>query len=311
MAQWTISAMPSQKGKTAIVTGTGGIGYECALALAKEKAQVIIAGRNSKKGAEAVAKIKTEVPHADVSFEIIDLADLQSVKHFAQRLQREQERVDLLINNAAIMNPPTRMQSQDGLELQFATNYLSHFALTGLLLPLLRKAEEPRIVTVSSIASRQGKIDFGDLQSKVDYVPMKAYSQSKLACLMFALELERKSNEHGWGITSIGAHPGVCRTELLHNAPGKLSPQGIFRSLFWFMFQPAAQGALPVLYAATASNARPGGYYGPGGIAELNGYPVPAKIPVDALNASTAAKLWEESERLTGGVFAAQMMPNA
>ena len=153
------------------------------------------------------------------------------------------------------MVPPTRQQTADGFELQFGTNHLSHFALTAQLLPLLRKGRNPRVVTLSSVAARQGKLNFADLQSGAKYVPMEAYSQSKLACLMFALELQRRSEAGNWGIASLAAHPGVSRTDLLHNAPGRWSATGMARTYLWFLFQPAWQGALPTLYAATAPTA--------------------------------------------------------
>ena len=156
------------------------------------------------------------------------------------------------------------------------------------------------MVSLSSIAARAGQIDFADLGSERHYVPMTAYSQSKLACLMFALELDRRSKVDGWGITSIAAHPGIARTDLLHNAPGKRSPMGLARSFLWFVFQPAAQGALPTLFAATAPEGLPGGYYGPDSLGETRGYSAPAKIPQQALDLGTASRLWEVSYATSG-----------
>ena len=208
----------------------------------------------------------------------------------------------MLINNAGVMVPPQRQETADGFELQFGTNYLGHFALTAHLMPLLRKGKTPRVVNLSSVAARQGAIDFSDLQS-TNYIPMRAYSQSKLACLMFALELQRRSAASGWGVTSIAAHPGVSRTDLLHNAPGEGSLAGMVRSWLWFLFQPAAQGALPTLYAATAPEAKGGGYYGPHALGETRGHPAPAKLPAAATDIAVAQRLWDESERLAGVSF--------
>lgn len=303
MAKWRATDIPDQGGRSAVITGTGGLGYEDALALARAGADVILAGRSAEKGAEAVARIKAEVPGAKVRFEQLDLASLASVRDFAARLSAQRDSLDLLINNAGVMVPPTRQETADGFELQFGTNHLGHFALTAALLPLLRKGRNARVIALSSVAARGGAIDFDDLNAERDYKPMPVYSQSKLACLMFALELQQRSDAGGWGVTSIASHPGVSRTDLLHNAPGKRSGMGIARSLLWFLFQPAAQGALPTLYAATAPDARGGGYYGPDKFSETRGYPAPAKIPPAALDQAAAARLWEESERLTGARF--------
>ncbi|HTU13172.1 MAG TPA: SDR family oxidoreductase [Allosphingosinicella sp.] len=300
MAKWTTADIPPQHGRAAVVTGTGGLGYEDALALARAGAEVIVAGRNAAKGADAVARIRAEVPEATVRFEMLDLASLASVADFAARLRDQRDSLDLLINNAAVMMPPTRQETIDGLELQLATNHLGHFALTAGLLPLLRKGRAARVISLSSVAARSGRIDFDDLNAERGYRPMAAYSQSKLACLMFALELDRRSRAAAWGVASIAAHPGVSRTDLLHNAPGARSLIGLSRSLLWFLFQPAAQGALPTLFAATAPEAEPGGYYGPNRMNETRGSPAEAAIPPRALDAAAAARLWEVSEALTG-----------
>jgi NAD(P)-dependent dehydrogenase (short-subunit alcohol dehydrogenase family) len=303
MDKWTATDIPPQHGRLAIVTGTGGLGFEDALALARAGAEVIIAGRSPKKGAEAVARIRSAVPSARIAFEQIDLADLESVEAFADRVTRQHDRLDLLINNAGVMVPPTREETRDGFELQFGTNYLGHFALTARLMPLLRRGHKARVVSLSSVAARQGKIDLNNLHSD-PYVPMEAYSQSKLACLMFAFELQRRSAAGGWGVTSIAAHPGISRTDLLHNAPGRLSASGLARTYLWFLFQPAAQGALPTLFAGTSPQAQPGGYYGPGALGEMRGLPAVAKTPPQALDVTIAERLWEESERLANVRFA-------
>lgn len=297
--------MPSQNGRTIVVTGTGGLGFEDAIALARAGGDVIVAGRNPRKGSDAVARIRQSVRQASVTFEPVDLADLASVAAFGQQLRQSRERIDVLINNAAVMTPPLRQTTADGLELQFGTNYLGHFALTAHLLPLLRRGRDPRVVTLSSIAVRgNAAINFEDLQAEKTYQPMPAYAQSKLACLMFALELQRRSDQAGWGLKSIAAHPGISRTGLLHNAPGRLSTQGLLRSLLWFLFQPAARGALPTLFAATSPDARGGHYYGPDKLSETRGYPSEAALPVAALELDVAHRLWEVSERLARVDFA-------
>jgi NAD(P)-dependent dehydrogenase (short-subunit alcohol dehydrogenase family) len=305
---WTLDDMPSQKGRTVLITGTGGLGFEDALALARAGGDVIIAGRNPTKGAEAIRRIKEKVPHASVTLEIVDLGNLASIEALAKRLKQTRGHIDALINNAGVMTPPTREATKDGFELQFGTNYLGHFALTGHLLPLLMRAQDPRVVTLSSIAVRSASaaINFDDLQAEHGYKPMLVYTQSKLACLMFAFELQRQSEEAGWGITSIAAHPGVSRTDLLHNGPGRRSVQGFLRSFMWFLFQPVAQGALPTLFAATSPKARGGGYYGPARLGETRGHPTAAQIPVQALQKHVAHKLWETSEKLTGISFNTQ-----
>jgi len=281
------------------VTGTGGLGYETALVLARHGGEVIIAGRNPRKGAEAVAKIRADCGSTSIRFEEVDLASLSSIAAFCDRLKGQRDSLDLLINNAAVMAPPTRQETSDGFELQFGTNYLGHFALTAGLLPLLRNGNSARVVTLSSVAARGGAIDFNDLNAKKDYRPFPVYSQSKLACLMFAFELHRRSVEGGWGIDSIGAHPGVTRTDLIPNGAGSNSINGLVRRYLPFLFQPAWQGALPTLFAGTSPLAEGGGYYGPDRFSETRGYPVAARIPPQALDQDVAARLWAVSEEVT------------
>lgn len=306
MTRWTAANIPPQRGGAALVTGAAGLGFETARELARAGAQVIMASRNPEKGAEAVARIRSEIPSASVRFEPVDLASLASVSALAARLRGQIDALDLLVNNAGVMTPVRRMETSDGFEIQFGTNFLAHFALTGLLLPLLVNAGQARVVTLSSIAARAGKIDFSDLQARRGYRPMPVYAQSKLACLMFALELQRRSQTEGWGLTSIAAHPGVSRTGLLYNTPG--GPSGLrrtMRGLLWFMFQPVPQGALPTLFAATAPEAQGGGYYGPDGLAELNGFPTDARVPRPATDEAACERLWAVSEELTGVSFEA------
>lgn len=304
MTHWTDSDIPSQRGRTAVVTGTGGLGFQDALALARAGANVILAGRSPAKGAAAVNQICRSIPGANVTFGPLDLASLNSIEAFGKNLRSSHDRLDLLINNAAVMTPPTRQITSDGFELQLGTNYLGHFALTTQLLPLLRNADQPRVVSLSSVAARNGEIQFDNLQSERSYKPMVAYSQSKLACLMFALELQRRSDAAGWGIQSIAAHPGISRTDLIPNGAGERSVAGVARRVLWFLFQPAAQGALPTLFAATSPQARGGAYYGPNKLGETRGYPAVAKMPSRALDRDSAGRLWIESERLTGVRFA-------
>lgn len=304
MPGWSVDDMPSQQGRSAVVTGTGGLGLEDAFALTRSGSEVIIAGRNPSKGADAVARIRARQPTANVRFELLDLANVQSIQAFGSRLRSERDSLDLLINNAAVMTPPTRQMTSDGYELQFGTNYLGHFALTAELLPLLQKGSRSRVVSLSSVAARRGMIDFDNLQAERGYKPMPVYRQSKLATLMFAFELQRRSLASGWGITSIAAHPGISRTELIHNGSGRMSVGGLARTLLWFMFQPPAKGALPTLFAATSPDAVPGGYYGPDKLGETRGSPSLARIPPQANDDAVAARLWDVSAKLTGARFA-------
>lgn len=295
--------IPDLSGKTAVVTGaTGGLGYETARMLAEHGARVIVAGRNADKGATALAGIAMTAPRAEVSFEKIDLGSLASVAAFSNRLLAAGTPVDILVNNAGVMMPPTRQTTADGFELQFGTNYLLHFALTAQLMPLLTAATAARVVSLSSIAAQQGKIDFGNLQSE-RYKPMVAYGQSKLACLMFGIELQRRSQANGWGITSLAAHPGVARTDLIPNGIGNTGPVALVRRYMTFLFQAAPQGALPTLFAATARDALAGSYYGPTGLMEIRGKVGVAKTPMAALDVDVARQLWETSEELVGVHF--------
>src|SRR5580692_1333315 len=208
MAAAAQADIPSQLGRTAVVTGaTGGLGYETALVLARAGAEVVLTGRDDRKGQAAIDRIGREALGARVGYEHLDLASLASIADFAQRMQ-SRPALDMLINNAGVMALPRRQTTADGFEMQFGTNYLGHFALTARLLPLLRRTSGPRVVHVSSLAHRTASIDFSDLQGARLYAPWKAYGQSKLACLMFALELQRRSDAAGWNLVSNAAHPG-------------------------------------------------------------------------------------------------------
>jgi NAD(P)-dependent dehydrogenase (short-subunit alcohol dehydrogenase family) len=305
-AAWATEDIPPQSGRLAVVTGTGGLGYETALALAAAGATVVLAGRNARKGEESVGKIRALHPEAVISFEQLDLANLADVSEFGRRFSTTHASLDLLINNAGVMTPLTRQTTSDGFEVQFGTNHLGHFALTAHLLPLLKRATRPRVVNVSSLMHRFGKMHFDDLQWEKDYAPSAAYGQSKLANLLFTFELQRRSDAAGWGLIVNAAHPGYARTELIANGPGRDSFRarlGILLLEPWAS-QTAADGALPTLFAATAPEATGGRYYGPANIFELKGPPQPAKVSRDAQDRQSAAKLWQVSERLTGVTFA-------
>ena len=301
---WSTNDMPSQKGRIVLVTGgTSGMGYEDALALARAGAEVIIAARNPERGAEAIKRIREVVPDAKLQFESVDLANLSSVRGLAERLNQRLPRLDVLINNAAIMAPPERGTSADGFELQLATNYLGHFALTGLLVPLLRQSDDPRVVSLSSIAATRGAVNFDDLQAEQKYDPYAAYAQSKLAVLQWSFALQRRSDAQKWGIRSIAAHPGVAVTELIARGPGVNSEFGQRWAKDRDAYHSAAQGALPTLYAATAEQAVGGAYYGPTGDDEKRGPLGFAKTPPAATNEADAERLWATSERLTGVTY--------
>jgi NAD(P)-dependent dehydrogenase (short-subunit alcohol dehydrogenase family) len=300
---WTLADIPPQAGRRAVITGTGGLGYETALVLAGAGATVILAGRSETKGRGAVVRILNKHPQAQIVFERLDLGNLASIADFAGRMEAERAPIDLLINNAGVMAPPHRETTTDAFELQLGTNHLGHFALTGRLMPLLRQGKAPRVTTVSSGAHHTGKIDFDDLHwEKRRYQPWLSYSASKLANLLFAFELQRRSDVGGWGLLSDAAHPGYARTDLIANGPGLNSFSSRIGSLLvapWAS-QSAADGALPQLFAATSPDAKPAGYYGPGRLFELVGPPAPARISHAAQDQSVAKHLWDVSEVLTG-----------
>jgi len=299
---WSASEIPPQTGKQVVVTGaTGGLGYEVALGLAQGCADVVLAGRNEAKGREAAAKIRDLAPKALVRFEQLDLGDLESVAAFARRVCTVGRPLDLLVNNAGVMALPVRRVTADGFEMQLGTNYLGHFALTGLLLPLLRASRNARVVQVSSLAHRFGQISFDNLHGERRYHPWAAYSQSKLATLLFARELQRRSDGRGWGLRSFAVHPGYAQTNLFANGLGRGGVLGLLhRSLGRMMSQSAADGARPALFAAVSESAQPGGFYGPDGLFELAGRPAHAHVAGRARDVEVARRLWEVSEELTG-----------
>ena len=300
--KWTIANIPSQVGRRAVITGANsGIGFEAALALAHNGAELILPARTQAKANDAGALILKQVPDAKLHPEILDLAVQASVHAFAHRVIERfpGQSLDLLINNAGVMALPTREVTGDGFERQFATNYLGPFALTMLLLPSIKQIAGSRVVTVSSSASNQGKIEFDNLQSERVYKPMfQAYAQSKLADLILSQELQRRLKAVGSPILSTAAHPGYAVTNLqADHLPSGLKI--LITTMKPFLSQDAAHGALPTLYAAVAAEAVAGGYYGPDGIAELKGYPTAVRVPKSALDGTVAKRLWVESERLT------------
>lgn len=300
-----------QHGRVAVVTGaTGGIGYETAMALAGAGAHVVLAGRDAARADGALQAIRAACPRASVEAVRVDLASLAQVERFAAALMARHARIDVLVNNAGVMTPPTRQASADGFELQFGTNYLAHFALTAWLAPALERAEAARVVNVSSVAHRmRAAIHFDDPQWTRAYAPWPAYAQSKLAMLMFSFELQRRCDRHGRGWRVVAAHPGYARTGLFSAGRGlgeaRRSPlAGLAelgqRALQPWLSQSAADGAQPVIYAATSPDARAGGYYGPQGRFELRGVVGPARIGAAARDTAVAARLWTLSEQLSG-----------
>jgi NAD(P)-dependent dehydrogenase (short-subunit alcohol dehydrogenase family) len=290
--KWTAADIPDQSGRTVVVTGgNSGIGKEAARALAHARAQVVIAARNVDKGHEAAA----DVGGSNVRVEQLDLADLDSVRAFAERFDGQ---LDLLINNAGVMAPPRR-PTKDGFESQFGTNHLGHFALTGLLMPRLLSAPEPRVVTVSSGAHRIGQIKFDDLQREHGYNNWLAYGQSKLANLMFCFELARRATAAGTDLKSLAAHPGYARTNLQFAGPHWYE-QLVMRVANPILGQSAEMGALPTLYAATAPDLPSGTFVGPDGFMEQRGHPHVVSAAGKAYDEDAWRRLWEISEELTG-----------
>ena len=299
---WSEGTIPPQTGRLAVVTGgASGLGYETALVLAQGCADVIIADSAEAQGRSAAAMIRSLAPKALVRFEKLDLAELASVSAFAARVAAESRPLDLLVNNAGVLALPRRQVTSDGFEMQLGVNYLGHFALTGLLLPMLRKSRDPRVVQVSSLAHRFGRIRLADMHAKRRYRPWKAYSQSKLAMLLFARELQRRSDAHGWGLLSLAAHPGYAQTNLLAHSRGNRSVfSKLSRSVGRVMSQSAADGAQPALFAASSPGAQPGGFYGPGGLFGITGAPVAAFVSNRGRDLDAAHKLWQVSEQMTG-----------
>ena len=303
--KWTADQIPSQTGKIALVTGANsGIGYQAALELARHGAHVLLGCRNASKGLTALERLKREAPGAQAEVVELDMASLASVRGFAEAFVGTGSALDLLINNAGVMALPKRETTVDGFERQFGTNHLGHFALTGLLIPALLKAAAPRVVTVSSLAHRNGQINFDDLQGEKKYVPWDQYNESKLANLMFALELERRARKSASKLVSIPVHPGISRTAIFANGPGTNDLKAIaVKILAPVMTQDDAAGALPTLYAATAPEAKGGEFIGPDGFMGFRGAPAVEQPKPQALDEAVAKRLWTVSEELTGVVY--------
>jgi NAD(P)-dependent dehydrogenase (short-subunit alcohol dehydrogenase family) len=302
MPKWTAGDIPDQSGRLAIVTGgNSGLGLVTALELARAGARVIVACRNAAKGTAAVEEIRSAAPGAEAEVAALDLADLSSVRAFAENFYSEHGGLDLLVNNAGVMAPPRR-ETTDGFELQFGTNHLGHFALTGLLIGAMEEREDARVVTVSSGAHHMGQINFDDLQSEGRYKRWRTYGQSKLANLLFALELDRRLRAAGSAIRSFGAHPGYAATNLQYAAP-PLHERAVFVVANRILAQSAEMGALPILYAATEPGVEGGTYVGPDSFYEQRGHPARARISRAARDEEVAARLWEVSEELTGVKF--------
>jgi len=270
--------------------------------LARHGARVVMACRDQGRGAQAVDRVRALAPGAEVELGLLDLADLASVRRFTGELGDRREGLDLLVNNAGVMAIPHR-RTADGFEMQLGTNHLGHFALTGLLWPLLAARPGARVVTVSSIAHRAGWISFGNLQRERRYERWTAYGQAKLANLLFAFEVQRRADAADVDLLSMAAHPGYAATNLQAVGPqmsgARLSAR-LFDAANRVFAQPGAQGALPSLYAATSPDARGGAYYGPDGFGEVRGYPTRVKAARRAYDERTARRLWQVSEDLTG-----------
>ena len=303
--KWTAADIPDQTGRTAVVTGANsGLGLITARELARRGADVVLACRNTAKGEEAAAAILEEVPGASVDVGSLDLADLASVHAFAEA---QSSPVDLLVNNAGVMGIPRR-HTRDGFEMQFGTNHLGHFALTGLLLSKLLQAPEPRVVTLSSTAHKMGRMNFDDLQGERRYFRWSAYGQSKLANLLFAFELQRRADDAGLALRSMASHPGYAATNLQTRGP---EAGGILTRLEDALMtvsnrvvaQSDEMGVLPTLYAATVPDLPGGTYVGPDGFQEQRGHPVPVGSTSASKDREAARRLWQVSEGLTGVSF--------
>lgn len=292
---------PTPADGVAIVTGaTGGLGYEIALGLARAGFETLLTGRDRARGMAAVSRVQATGAAGTVRFALLDVSSLAGVQAFAATIHQP---VAVLVNNAGVMALPRRELTIDGFERQIGTNYLGHFALTARLLPRLKAG---RVVNLASLAHRRGQIDFNDLQGAATYSPWAAYSQSKLAMLMFGLELQKRSAAHGWGVAGLAAHPGWSATQIVRNGPGAKQPglkARIMQAGFNALGQSADNGALPELYAALDPGARPGGYYGPCCLGETRGRPTPSRIMPQARNEADRARLWAMSEALTGVTF--------
>ena len=294
---WTIDNIADQTGKTILITGgNSGIGLEAARVLSLKNAEVILTARSEEKGSKAVESIKSKFSTAKVSWMILDLADLDSVRAFSKDFHAKYTKLDVLINNAGVMYPASREVTKQNFELQFGTNHLGHFALTALLLDLLKATPGSRVTTQSSIAHTMlSKIDLQDLNWEKSYSRTKAYSQSKLANLLFTYELDRQLKKHGLNVIATAAHPGVTNTNLFKTSG--------FDSITKLITQRVELGALPILRAATEPNLKGAEYVGPKGIGGFRGYPVHVRSTPTSHNEVLAKALWAASEKLTKIAF--------
>ncbi|MDT5143583.1 MAG: hypothetical protein QOD02_3011 [Mycobacterium sp.] len=300
--KWTTADVPDQSGRVAVVTGANtGIGYHTAAVLAQSGAHVVLAVRNLEKGNLALARIVAAHPNADVTLQELDLSSLDSVRAAATTLRSAYPRIDLLINNAGVMWTPKQLTA-DGFELQFGTNHLGHFALTGLLLDNLLPVRGSRVVTVSSTGHRlRAAIHFDDLQSEHHYDRYAAYGQSKLANLLFTYELQSRLAGQQKNTIAVAAHPGAASTELGRSVPTLLKP--LFVLAGPLLFQNAAMGALPTLRAAADPDVEGGQYYGPDGLGEQRGNPKLVSSSAQSHDEDLQDRLWNVSEELTGVTY--------
>ncbi|MGZ5363727.1 MAG: SDR family NAD(P)-dependent oxidoreductase [Mycobacterium sp.] len=302
-AKWTAADVPDQTGRVAIITGSNtGIGFGAAAVLAAKGAHTVLAVRNLDKGNDAVARIKAASPNATVTLQQLDLTSLENIRKAADNLRTDFPRIDLLINNAGVMYTD-KASTKDGYELQFGTNHLGHFALTGLLLDNLLGVDGSRVVTVSSVGHRiRAKIHFDDLNLDHNYNRVVAYGQSKLANLLFTYELARRLTARGAPTIATAAHPGASDTELLRNMPGGIRQVSQF---FWsnFIAQNAEMGAEPTLRAAADPSVQNGQYYGPGGFGEQKGHPKVVASSAQSHDEAIQRRLWTVSEELTGVTY--------
>jgi NAD(P)-dependent dehydrogenase (short-subunit alcohol dehydrogenase family) len=295
MAKWTANDIPALAGKTAVVTGANsGLGYETSLELARHGAHVVLSCRDEARGTEALQRLRTELPQVSAELSLLDLADLASVRKFAEAYAGERDHLDILVDNAGVMALAERRLTADGFEMQFGTNHLGHFALTGLLLPQLLARPGGRVVAVTSFGHKIGRVNFDDLQAERKYRKWLAYGQSKLANLLFIFELDRRARAAGSGLIAAVAHPGYADTNLQAGT-----------SFSWsnFMAQSAGDGALPTLYAAAAPDVQGGEFFGPSGFMQQRGAPKRVKAAGKAYDTDVARRLWEVSEQLTGVTY--------
>jgi NAD(P)-dependent dehydrogenase (short-subunit alcohol dehydrogenase family) len=301
--KWTAQDMPDQTGKTAVVTGANsGLGYETVRGLARRNAQIIMACRSMERGQAALEAVQAEFPQANVGLMALDLSDLSSVRSFADAFCQKYDRLDLLVNNAGVMALPYQ-KTADGFEMQFGTNHLGHFALTGLLLDPILNAPTARVVTVSSGLHRSGEMDFDDLNWEKSYNKWGAYGRSKLANLLFTYELDRKLKKSQKDTFSVAAHPGYAATNL-QSSGGSAIQRLVMSIMNKLLAQSAEMGALPQLYAATAPDVAGGDYYGPQGVKESRGYPIKVESNDKSHNLEDAEKLWTVSVEMTGVDYA-------